>query len=83
MPTPTSTKLIEAFGWFGTVCVFGAYILTSNGWLPSTGVTFQLLNLVGGIGIATVSYTKRNYQPFALNFIWSIVAVIAIARAVL
>ena len=83
MTKKLTTKLIETYGWIGIGLVFGAYAFSSYGLLQPIGITYQLINLIGGIGIMTESLTKRNYQPAVLNAIWSVVAVIAIAKALL
>ena len=74
--------LAEAIGWYGTVAIVLAYLLVSFGMLDSNGLPYQLLNLSGAIGIVSISLQKRAYQPAVLNIIWSMIALVAIVKAV-
>lgn len=69
---------IEAFGWYGTIAIIGAYALTSFSILPPTSLIYQLLNATGALGIVTVSFYKKTYQPGVLNLGWTLIAVLAI-----
>jgi len=73
-------KLIELFGWYGTVAIVGAYALVSFSILQPNNLAYQLLNLTGAIGIVVVSLYKKVYQPGVLNIIWTIIALIAILK---
>lgn len=73
-------KLIELFGWYGTVAIVGAYALVSFSILQSNSLVYQLLNLTGAVGIVTVSLYKKVYQPGVLNIIWTIIALVAILK---
>ena len=77
------TKLIEVFGWYGTVAIILAYVLVSFSVLDATNVWYQILNATGALGIVLVSFHKKNYQPGVLNIIWTIIAVVAIVKMVL
>jgi hypothetical protein len=71
--------LIELLGWYGAAAILAAYVLVSFAVLQPDGLTYQLLNGTGAVGIVIVSLHKRNYQPAALNAVWAVVAVVAIA----
>ncbi len=72
------SKLIEAYGWAGVIVVVGAYCCMSLGWV-TPGATFYLVNLLGSIGIALVAHRDSAKQPFWLNVVWSIFAVVGMA----
>lgn len=72
-------KLASFLGWYGLVAVVGAYILVSFSVVNGTNLVYQLLNLTGSIGITIETYYKKDYQPFWLNLIWAIIALIAMA----
>ncbi|WP_320175704.1 CBU_0592 family membrane protein [Maridesulfovibrio sp.] len=74
--------LFEAVGWYGTVAIVLAYLLVSLGLLDSKGLYYQFLNLTGAVGIVFISIQKRAYQPAVLNIIWSVIALVAIGKAV-
>ena len=70
----------EILGWYGTFAILLAYALVSYGFLPSTGLAYQMLNLTGALGIMAISYKKKVMQTVALNIIWSLIGIIARAR---
>ncbi|MFA6432708.1 MAG: hypothetical protein WCV82_02725 [Candidatus Paceibacterota bacterium] len=74
------TKLIEIFGWYGTCAIMLAYALVSFSVVTSDSVSYQILNLTGALGIVTVSFHKKDYQPGVLNIVWFVVALIAIVN---
>ena len=73
-------KIIEIFGWYGTIVIVVAYFLVSFGLLSSNNLWYQILNATGAIGIITISFYKKAYQPGVLNIIWTIIALIAIVK---
>ena len=70
--------LLEIFGWYGAVAILLAFALVSFGILSPRSLDFQLLNLTGAAGIVAISYSKKDYQPAALNLVWAVVAIIAL-----
>ena len=64
------------------IVVVGAYCCMALGWIAPSG-GYYLANLLGSIGIATVAYRDRAWQPFWLNVVWSIFAVVGIGVGVL
>jgi hypothetical protein len=39
-----------------------------------------MLNGTGALGIVLISFHKRAYQPGVLNIIWTLIALVAIAK---
>lgn len=74
------SKLIEIFGWYGTVAIVLAYALVSFSILEPTNIWYQILNGTGALGIVVVSFYKKTYQPGVLNIIWTIIALVAIGK---
>lgn len=70
-------RFINFLGWYGLVTVVGAYILVSFSLMAPTNLIYQLLNFTGSIGITIETYYKKDYQPFWLNLIWALIALIA------
>ena len=73
-------KFLELFGWYGMIAIIGAYALVSFSLMQSDSVYYQLLNLTGATGVAIISFSKKAYQPAALNLIWTIIAALALAK---
>ncbi len=79
----TNHFLVEVLGWFGVVCILGAYILLSMGVVDATSLIYHVLNFVGAAGIVIDAYVAKDYQPVALNFVWALIALYAILRIVI
>lgn len=74
------TKILEIFGWYGTVAIVGAYALVSFSIIDSKSLPYQILNITGAVGIASDSLSKKDYQPGVLNIIWTLIAAAAIIK---
>lgn len=81
--TKNNNKIINltigTFGWISAVLVVAAYALSSFSVLPTTSISYILMNLVGAIGLLVVSVKNRNYQTVLTNAVWLIVALIGIS----
>ena len=69
--------LSDVVGWLGAGCLLAAYALLSAG-LIGAGWTYQILNVVGSVGLAVNGLTHRALPSVALNAIWLGVALIAL-----
>ena len=74
------SKLIELFGWYGTVAILLAYFLVSFSFLEVTNIWYQVLNITGSLGIVFDAFYKKDYQPGVLNIVWMVIAAIALVR---
>ena len=72
--------LIETAGWYGAAAVLLAYTLVSFNIISSHSWTYQLLNFTGALGVLIISYMKRAKQPGLLNFVWAVIAFIALVK---
>jgi hypothetical protein len=73
-------KLVALYGWYGMAAIILAYALASFSLIKATGLAFQILNGTGALGIVFVSFQKKAYQPGVLNILWTLIAIIAIAK---
>lgn len=73
-------KLITWAGWYGVLAILAAYALVSFGATTAQSWLYQLLNLTGALGIVAEALNKKDYQPAALNIVWTIVAIVALAQ---
>jgi hypothetical protein len=74
---------IEVIGWYGTIAIVGSYALSSFGFVKPSDLFYQILNFTGAIGIVIISFYKKAYQPGVLNLVWTVIALVAIVRALL
>lgn len=72
--------LIDIIGWTGSACILAAYALNSFGKIKADSLSFQLLNLFGGIFFIIYTATKGAFASTALNVVWVIIAVAALIR---
>jgi len=75
--------LIEAGGWYGAAAVLLAYALVSFNIISPHGWIYQLLNFTGAVGVLIISYMKRAKQPALLNFVWAVIALVALIQLAL
>jgi len=76
-------KLVTLYGWYGMVAIVLAYALVSFSLIEASGLTFQILNGTGALGIALVSFQRKAYQPGVLNVIWTLIAIVAVLKNIL
>ena len=70
----------EIIGWYGALAVLGAYAMLSLN-LIEVGTVYHVLNLTGACGLGLISWLKKAWQPFSLNAIWAILALIALLQS--
>ena len=76
----TRRQIQQIVGWYGVLAILLAYILLTFKVVVADGLPYQLLNLTGSAGIATVALAHKDTQPVVLNVIWAAVALIGILR---
>ena len=75
-------KLTEIIEWLGVVLILLAYAAISFEILFPQNIFYQLMNLLGALGIMYGAYTKKDYQPVVLNLVWFLIALIAIINMI-
>lgn len=81
MPTKATEKrntAIEALGWYGVIVVLLAYVGVSASLLSPQGFWYQFFNFTGSAAVAIQTYYRRDLQPFWLNLIWALIALVAL-----
>ena len=72
----------DIMGWIGMILVLVAYIFLSTNKIKN-GMLYQILNLLAGIFMAIGLYPKNAWFSFALQIIWSLVAIISIIKIIM
>lgn len=72
-------KLLDILGWVGTALILLGYGLFTTGIVPDV-IIYHILNLLGSIGVAAISYSRKVWQPVVINVTFAIFALIAITR---
>jgi hypothetical protein len=72
--------LIEAVGWIGATMILVAYGLLSSGKLDGRSTAYQLLNLIGSVGVVINSGWNHAIPSAALNVVWMAIGLTALFR---
>lgn len=73
-------NLAQFFAWVGTTLILAAYFFTTVGVMTQTDPIYHGLNLLGAIGIISITLPKKIYQSVFLNAVWAITALVGIIK---
>lgn len=73
-------NIYNVIGWVGALLIIIAYLLVSFGYVAATNLWYQVINLVGAVGIVLSSYRKKDMQPVVLNIFWILISLLAITK---
>ena len=73
--------LVNVVGWIGMACLIGAYVLVTLGRITGPGLTFQLMNLIGGGFLMVNSAYYGAWPSAALNVVWVVIGTVGLVRA--
>lgn len=71
----------QIVGWIGAFLVVLAYFLVSYKKVQSDSRVYQLMNLVGAIGVGINASYQEAWPSFALQIAWGIIAITALAKS--
>jgi drug/metabolite transporter (DMT)-like permease len=74
------TSYIDIVGWIGSAAVVCAYALISLDKLNSRSRVYQVLNLVGSLGLVVNTAYYRAYPSTFVNIVWLVIAGLALVR---
>jgi len=72
----------DAIGWIGALLLMLAYSLNALEFIVATHPLYIFFNLFGALSVGYIAYRYRNYQSALINFIWLIVAIIALTNLI-
>lgn len=72
--------LIQTLGWIGTGLVLFAYYLVSAKKISATSFLYQLMNLLGVIGVGIGVYHVHAWSALALQVVWGTIALASLVR---
>ncbi len=70
----------QFFAWVGTTLILAAYFFTTVGALQQSDPIYHGLNLLGAVGIISITLPKKIYQSVFLNAVWAITALVGIIK---
>ena len=74
---------LDCIGWIGLGCCAIAYLLLNIGYMRFDRWPFQLLNLLGGVGLAIKAYQLHDLPNMLANVLWGLIAVVGIVKYLL
>lgn len=73
-------NLAQFFAWVGTTLILAAYFFTTIGAMSQSDPIYHGLNLLGAIGIISITLPKKVYQSVFLNAVWAITAIVGLIK---
>ncbi len=73
-------SIATGLGLTGVVLVLLAYGLVSAGKLQATEQRYQLINIVGTIGVLISLMVQWNLSSFLLNAAWLVIGIVGVLR---
>jgi len=77
---PMSVDLFDLAGFVGVLLIVIAYLLLQLEKLPSSSLSFSLLNASGSLLIALSLFFKFNLSAFLIEVFWFLISLIGLAR---
>jgi len=71
---------VDIVGWAGSAAVLMAYGLVSSNRLRADSASYQILNLLGSIGLIINSAFHAAYPSTVLNVIWTGIAAVSLVK---
>ncbi|WP_036603627.1 CBU_0592 family membrane protein [Olivibacter sitiensis] len=72
--------LVNYIGWVGMASCTIAYVLLNAKIIRYNGVLYQMMNLIGGVGLMLSAFFVRDIPNVAVNIVWCFIAFFGILR---
>jgi len=72
--------LVAVVGWTSTIALLIGYALVSSGRLAGAGRTYQVVNVLGSIGLGIAAFTGGVWPSVALNGVWALIGLVSLHR---
>lgn len=73
--------VIDVLGWIGTTSYLIAYFLVSTKKLAGDAVSYQLMNLLGGVMLTINTLYYHTLPAVTVNVAWIGISIFALGRA--
>lgn len=74
------SRSIIIIGWLGTIILFTAYAANAWGFIPSTGLTYSIANLVAAVLLGIRVWADRNWSNLVLEIFFGFIAIVSLIR---
>ena len=72
----------EVIGWIGALFIISAYFGVSYKKISPVSKTYQIMNLVGAIGVGINAFQQAAWPSFGIQMVWFAVAFIAMINII-
>jgi hypothetical protein len=72
--------IINTIGWLGVILCTLGYLLLSMKVINAESLSFQLLNIIGGLCLVATALETRDLPNAAANLLWMFIGVFALGR---
>ncbi|MFI7640223.1 hypothetical protein [Nonomuraea sp. NPDC049400] len=72
--------VLTAVGWAGAALLLAGYALVTSSRLAGDGVTYQIVNLAGSVGLMINSAYNAAWPSAGLNLIWAGIGAVALGK---
>ena len=78
--SPSSRKKFadEAVGWASTAMILAAYFANMFGLVSAQDLWYVWLNIIGGVGLATYAFARKDFPLVVVNTVWSVGAIVVL-----
>ena len=70
----------QTIGWVGTFLIVLAYFLVSTKKVDGGSKTYQILNLLGAIGVGVNVFHQQAWPALTLQIVWGIIAIVSLFK---
>lgn len=72
--------ILESIGWLGVVLCTAGYLLLSMKVIKAESLSFQLLNILGGLCLVATAVDSDDMPNAVSNLLWMFIGVYALGR---
>lgn len=70
----------QVVGWIGATLVVLAYVLVSSRKVKGHDKSYQVMNLVGALGVGINAFHQEAWPSFAIQIVWGLVAIATLLK---
>ncbi|TJZ60001.1 hypothetical protein FAZ15_14035 [Sphingobacterium olei] len=72
--------IVSIFGWVGVACCTLGFLLINLDIIQSNSWIYQLINIIGGLGLAVSALYFHDMPNITSNSIWIVIAVYGLLK---
>ncbi len=72
--------VLVSLGWLGVVCCTIGYLLLSMKIITAESLSFQLLNIIGGLLLVATAVESSDMPNAVANLLWMFIGIYALVR---